>query len=79
MEADIFLVVPADGEIYHLNALGAALWRLLETPMRAEEAAATLALAFPDAPSPAVEADAQRFFADLRQRGLIEAAPDDAT
>ncbi|MFN4281731.1 MAG: PqqD family protein [Alphaproteobacteria bacterium] len=75
MDADIFLVVPSDGEIYHLDALGAALWRLLETPMSAAEAAATLALAFPDAPPDAIQADSERFFADLSQRGLIEADP----
>lgn len=78
VETDIFLVVPSDGEIYHLNALGAALWRLLETPMSADEAAATLCLAFPDANSEAIAGDTQRFFADLGGRGLIEPIPGDA-
>lgn len=71
VDSDLFLVVPADGEIFHLNALGAALWRLLETPMSVEDAAATLALAFPDAPQGAISADSTRFFTELRARGLL--------
>lgn len=71
VDADLFLVVPADGDIFHLNALGAALWRLLETPMSSAEAAATLALAFPDAPQAAINADVTRFFTELRERSLL--------
>lgn len=71
VDSDLFLVLPADGEIFHLNALGAALWRLLETPMSVQEAAVTLALAFPDAPQGAIDADSARFFTELRARNLL--------
>jgi hypothetical protein len=72
VEAELFLVVPDGGEIYHLNALGAALWRLLAEPASEAEASDTLAIAFPDLARAAIDADVGRFFADLRQRGLLD-------
>lgn len=74
VEADLFLVLPDNGEIYHLNAIGAALWRLLAEPSSAQAASDTLALAFPDLARDAIDADVQRFIAELRQRALIDAA-----
>ena len=72
VEADLFLVVSDGGEIYHLNALGAALWRLLAEPASETEASETLALAFPELARAEIDADVRRFFADLRQRGLLD-------
>jgi hypothetical protein len=72
VEADLFLVLPDNGEIYHLNAVGAALWRLFADESSAEAAGDTLALAFPDLPRAAIEADVQRFIAELRQRALLD-------
>jgi hypothetical protein len=72
VEADLFLVLPDNGEIYHLNAIGAALWRLLAEQSSLQAAGDTLALAFPDLPREAIDADVQRFIAELRQRALIE-------
>jgi hypothetical protein len=74
VEDDLFLVLPDNGEIFHLNAVGAALWRLFAEPSSAAAAGDTLALGFPDLPRAAIAADVQRFIAELRQRALIEAA-----
>jgi len=72
VDTELFLVLPDSGDIYHLNALGAALWRLLAEPASEVEACETLALAFPDSPRAAVDEDVQRFFAELRQRNLLD-------
>jgi hypothetical protein len=74
VDADLFLVLPDNGEIYHLNAIGAALWRLLAEQSSPQTAGDTLALAFPDLPRGAIDTDVQRFITELRQRALIEAA-----
>ena len=74
VDGDLFLVLPESGDIYHLNALGAALWRLLATPADEAEAGDTLALAFPDLPRDSIDADVRQFFTDLRERALLEAA-----
>jgi len=72
VDADLFLVLPDSGEIYHLNAMGAALWRLFADQSSAEAAGDTLALAFPDLPRAVIDADVERFIAELRQRALID-------
>ncbi len=74
VDGDLFLVLPNSGDIYHLNALGAALWRLLAAPADEADAGDTLALAFPDLPRASIDADVRQFFADLRERALLERA-----
>jgi len=58
MDDDLFLVAPVSGEIVHLDAMGAAIWRLLEQPQSTQDIQATFAAAFPDA-------DAERLLGDL--------------
>jgi len=72
VDADLFLVLPDNGEIFHLNALGAALWRLFAERSSAEAAGDALALAFPDLPRETIDADVQRFIGELGQRALID-------
>lgn len=74
VDADLFLVLPANGEIFHLNPLGAALWRLLAEPTSETEAGDMLALAFPDMPADALAADVRGFLAALRAQNLLEPA-----
>ena len=72
VDTDLFVVLPDSGEIYHLNAIGAALWRLLAEQSSAEAAGEALALAYPDVPREAIDADVQRFIGELHQRALIQ-------
>lgn len=71
VEDDLFLVMPDTQAIFHLNAVGAALWRLLAEPHTQAEATVILAAAFPDVPPSQLNADIARFFEHLRWGGLI--------
>lgn len=75
VDDELFLACP-DDEIFHLNALGAALWRLLDEPMTADELVALVGAAFPDTPREVLARDVAAFLERLRARGLIEARPD---
>jgi hypothetical protein len=74
VDGDLFLVLPESGEIYHLNPLGAALWRLLAEPTTAEAAMDMLAIAFPDLPAATITADVRHFFRELDARELLDNA-----
>ena len=67
----VFLVNSESESIYHLNAAGAALWRLLAEPTGVAQAAADLHTAFPDVPRERVEADVRNLIADFLENGLI--------
>jgi len=49
VDEDVFLVDRRNQSIYHLNLVGAGLWRLLRAPSTAAQAIAVLQAAFPDA------------------------------
>ena len=67
----VFLANPEDGTIFHLNAVGAALWRLLEEPTSMRQAATDLQTAFPDVPRERIEDDIEDLFDDLEDEGLV--------
>ncbi len=67
----VFLVEPDSQAIYHLEAVGAALWRLLENPTEIADAVDLLHQAFPDVARDHIERDVTRVIADLESRGLI--------
>lgn len=67
----IFLVNPENEALYHLNSIGAALWRLLEDETSGEEAANILCLAFPDADSTSVKTDMVKLLSELADHQLI--------
>lgn len=70
-EGEVFLV-GADGQsLFHLNLVGSALWRLLEEPISAAEAAEILAEAFGDVDATRIKADTDALFKELQKRGLI--------
>ena len=67
----VFLVNAENESIYHLNAVGAALWRLLAEPTGATQAAADLHTAFPEVPRERIEADVRNLIVDFLTNGLI--------
>lgn len=73
---DLFLASSGPGQIFHLNQIAAAIWRLLEEPMTQDELVALFAEAFPDQPRDRIEQDIAGFVADLLRRGLIDRTDD---
>jgi hypothetical protein len=74
----LFLCLPDDQDIVHLNPTGAAIWHLLSDPDAAPESghsiAALMAETFPDIPRDAIAADVAAVLSDLAAAGLIRAA-----
>jgi sensor domain CHASE-containing protein len=73
IDNEIFLVRAGSEGVFHLDATGAALWRLLADPLTAAEAIAVFAAAFPDIPPERLERDVTALLADLAARGLVAA------
>ena len=71
MDDDVFLVSTDNEAVFHLNAVGAAIWKLLETPADEADVAQTLIDAFPDIPADQVRQDVQSLFRDLDHRGFL--------
>ncbi len=74
IDRDVFLVNPDSQGIYHLNAVGTVLWRLLAEPIGVAQAAAILHQAFPDVSGAEIERDVAALLADLAARGLVSDA-----
>ncbi len=72
VEDDYFLVHPATEAIFHLNALGRAIWDLLEEPQTGEGLVAALTAAFPDTPASTIGDDVTSFLVELERARLIE-------
>jgi hypothetical protein len=73
VDDDLFLVDPRDQSIYHLNLVGAGLWRLLGEPSTAAQAIAVLRAAFPSADPERIEGDMTVLLRDLLANDLIVA------
>ena len=71
VDADLFLVNPGGRTIYHLNGLGAGLWRLLDGTHGLDDAVTVLKEAYPDINSETVESDVNTLVGDLADRGLL--------
>ena len=71
VDADLFLVNPGGQTIYHLNGLGAGLWRLLDGTHGLEDVVSVLKDAFPNIDSRSVEIDVKNLVGDLTDRGLL--------
>lgn len=71
VEHDLFLVDTVGNSIYHLNGIGAGLWRLLDGTYGLDDAIAVLHDAFPYMERQAVENDVHSLVADLSARGLL--------
>jgi hypothetical protein len=71
VDADLFLVNPGGQTIYHLNGLGAGLWRLLDGTHGLDDVVTVLKEAYPDVGSETVESDVRTLVDDLADRGLL--------
>jgi hypothetical protein len=74
LDGELFLVPPEDTEIVYLDRMGAAVWRLLETPHAPEEIHAVFAEAFPDVPAERLRADLDQAIQALLDMGVVEDA-----
>jgi len=71
VDGDGFLVDPRSDSIYHLNAVAAALWRLLGESTTVAEAADILQQAFPEVDARQIRRDVRALLTDLLANGLI--------
>lgn len=70
----LFLIDEAADAIYHLDALAAALWRILDAEPGLDEVVAVFADAFPEVEPMTVAADVVRAVESLCSSGLAIAA-----
>ncbi|MGX1099875.1 PqqD family peptide modification chaperone [Amorphus sp. MBR-141] len=64
------------GQYFNLNAVGAHIWRLMETPQSLDDIVAALTDAY-DAPEAAIREEALRFLARLEQEEMVASGSDD--
>jgi hypothetical protein len=74
VDNDIFLVKPGEDAVFHLNAVAASLWHLLEQPTTRAAAIAAVGQAFPGADVRRVRRDVGVMLNALQKGGLIQAA-----
>jgi hypothetical protein len=71
---DLFLVKEGEEGVFHLNAVAAGLWRLLEKPTTLATATDVLRAAFPNADARRVKRDVRNLFDTLQAGGLIRSS-----
>lgn len=71
VDADLFLVNRGGQTIYHLNGLGAGLWRLLDGTHGLDDVVTVLKEAYPDVEGETIESDVKSLVGDLAERGLL--------
>lgn len=77
MEGDLFLVKPDSGEIYHLDAMAAAIWNATDAPVSREELRELFVEAFPDQDAGTIKADLEQALSPLLDSSLlVETGPD---
>ncbi|MCR4378741.1 MAG: PqqD family protein [Rhodospirillales bacterium] len=67
---EIFLVHPDGEQIYNLNPMAAALWRLLKNPMTGRAMAEVVITAFPMLAMAKVEGDVKAVLTELLAKGF---------
>ena len=67
----VFLVGPGNDAVFHLNPVGAAIWRLLAEPVSEPELTQTLIDAFPHIPAAQAHSDMEKLIRDLDARGFL--------
>lgn len=70
-QGEFFLIQESGDEIFHLNALGRAVWELLAEPLSETEAVLLLASVFPEIPASQIERDVVKLFTDLKKNELL--------
>lgn len=68
---DLFLSDSSGEEVYHLNLVGAGLWRLLDGECSVDEAKAVLCEAFPDISPRQIGDDVDRLVGELLKQRLL--------
>jgi hypothetical protein len=76
VDDETFLIEPRSQEVFYLDPVSSALWRLLENPCSAAELAELFAAAFPDRPAAEIYRDIAAATADLLARGLAVVVPE---
>jgi hypothetical protein len=71
VDNDVFLVKSGDAAVFHLNAVAASLWHMLEQPTTLATAIDAVQKAFPAADARKVKRDVSNVFDALRKGGLI--------
>ena len=71
VDNDLFLVDPDGDAVYHLNGLGAGLWRLLDESHGQNDAVSLLRDAYPLVSCDDLAEDVERLISDLTERGLL--------
>jgi hypothetical protein len=66
-----FLVDARTNQIHQLNAMGLALWQLLDEPLEFSSAVLVFAGAFPDVSEAQIRGDLSGLLADLMDAGLV--------
>ena len=71
VDTSLFLASAGDTGVYHLNATGAALWRLLAEPTDLASAVTVLGQAFPDVAREEIEEGVAAIIRDLERKRLV--------
>ena len=71
IENSQLLVNPLTNSIFHLNQMGAAMWRLLEQPITVEEIVQTILVAFPESPENMINSDVEKIVRQFIKKNLI--------
>lgn len=75
IEEDVFLVDPADQEVFYLDTVTTGLWGLLEQPVSLEEICAVFAEAFPDQDPARLKSDIEAALTDFIARNFVLTVP----
>jgi len=71
IDDELFLVNADNQSVFHLNALGSAIWQLLKDPASIEEAATIVQRAFPDNPADDIIRDVGKLIKRLASKKLV--------
>ena len=71
IDDQIFLIGARNQSLFHLNALAAATWNLLEEPLTIDEVAGIIQSAFPDMPADAISSDVEKLIKRLVANNLV--------
>ena len=71
IDGEVFLIGAQNQSLFHLNALAAAIWNLLEEPLTIDEMVEIIRRAFPDMPGDAVSSDVGKLIKRLAANNLV--------
>ncbi len=71
IDDEIFLIGAENQSLFHLNALAAAIWNLLEEPLTIDDAVEIISKAFPEMPADAISSDVGKLIKRLAANDLV--------